>query len=239
MDGTAAVLIAILTSAATAVGTVYVIERYNVLPPKGPVVAEAIVPDMHGMSESDARTNANAAQIALFVTSREASTESKPGTVLRQSVAAGHRVAQQSSVSVVLAEEIVKVPNVINLSAAEARQRIEQRGFSVQITELGPDAGTPEGVVVNQVPQGDVAYATPGVVILQASPAPPREVEVPKLVGTAWTVAKTRIEELGLKAAVHWITVGETPTNIVLNQDPAAGRKAKPGDSVSITVCTP
>jgi serine/threonine-protein kinase len=236
MDGPAAVLTALLTSALTAVGTVYVVERYSILPPKGPVAVDAIVPDMHGMSESDARTNANSAHIALFVASRESSTEAKSGTVIRQSVAAGRHVPLDSSVSLVIAEDVVKIPNVVNLPAAEARQRLEQRGYSVQMAGPGPDARAPEGLVVGQVPKADVAYATPGIVILQASAG---DVEVPKLVGAGWTAAKTQIEELGLKAVVRWVAMAETPTNVVLNQDPAAGRKVKPGDSVSITVCTP
>jgi serine/threonine-protein kinase len=236
MDGPATVLTAILTSAVTAVGTVYLVERYSIVRPQAPVIADAIVPDMHGMSESDARTNANSAHIALFVASRELSAEAKPGTVVRQSVPAGHHVPLESPVSLVLAEDVVKVPNVVNLPAAEARQRLAQRGYSVQMAGLGTDARAPEGVVVSQVPNGDVAYATPGIVILQATPG---DVEVPKLVGAGWTTAKTQIEDLGLKAVVRWVAMAETPTNVVLSQEPAAGRRMKPGDSVTITVCTP
>ncbi len=236
MDGAAAVLSAILTSAATAVGTVYVVERYNIMPPKEPVVTDSVVPDMQGMSESDARTNANSAHISLFVASHESSAVAKPGTVIRQSVAAGHHVPLDSSVSLVLAEDVIRIPNVVNLPAAEARQRLEQRGYSVQMTGSGPDAGAVEGLVVNQIPKGDVAYATPGIVILQATPG---DIEVPKLVGSGVTAAKAQIEDLGLKAAVRWVAMAETPTNVVLSQEPAPGRKLKPGDTVSITVCTP
>jgi serine/threonine-protein kinase len=225
---------AILTSAATAVGTVYVVERYNVLPPKAPVVADTIVPDMQGMSESDARTNANAARISLFIASRESSLVAKPGTVLRQSVASGHHVPLESSVSLVLAEEVVKVPNVVSLPVTQARLRLEERGYSVQMA--GADSGVGQGLVVSQVPKADVAYATPGIVILQATPV---DIQVPKLVGMGVTTAKTQIEDLGLKAVVRWVAMAETPTNVVLNQEPAAGHKLKPGDTVSITVCTP
>lgn len=236
MDGPATVLTAILTSAITAVGTVYLVDRYSIVRPKDSVVAESIVPDMHGMSESDARTNANSAHVALFVASRESSAEAKPGTVVRQSIPAGHHVPPESAVSIVLAEDVVKVPNVVNLPAAEARQRLAQRGYSVQMAGPSTDARAPEGVVVSQVPSGDVAYATPGIVILQATPG---DVEVPKLVGAGWTAAKTQIEDLGLKAVVRWVAMAETPTNVVLSQEPAAGRRLKPGESVTITVCTP
>ena len=142
----------------------------------------------------------------------------------------------ESSVSLVLADEVVKVPNVVSLPASEARQRLEQRGYSVQMAGPGVDARAPEGIVVSQVPKGEVAYGAPGIVILQATPG---DVEVPKLVGTGWTAAKTQIEDLGLKAVVRWVAMAETQTNVVLSQDPAAGHKSKPGDSVTITVCTP
>jgi len=53
------------------------------------------------------------------------------------------------------------------------------------------------------------------------------DIEVPKLVGMGVTTAKTQIEDLGLKAVVRWVAMAETPTNVVLNQEPAAGHKLK------------
>src|SRR4051812_9547338 len=101
MDGSSVILVSFFTAAATAAGTVYVMDRYNLLPPKAPLVVEAIVPQLEGVLESDARANAAAAHVALLVASREPSPDKKTGTVLRQSVAAGQHVPREHPVSVV------------------------------------------------------------------------------------------------------------------------------------------
>ena len=88
------VLIALVTSALAATGTVYVSERSSFLkPPTPPPPPEPVMPDLHGLSEGEARAvAAAAAHVALFVTSREPTTEVHPGGILRQSVPAGQHV---------------------------------------------------------------------------------------------------------------------------------------------------
>jgi beta-lactam-binding protein with PASTA domain len=233
MDGSSVVLVSLLTSALTAGGTAYVVERYKILSSAG---AEAVVPDLRGLSETDARVNAGGAHVALFLASRDPTADARPGTVVRQSVPAGVRVPFESSVSVVLAED--RVPSVLNVPLAEATRRLEERGYTVQVGAAVPDAKIAEGVVLGQLPKADVAYTKPGIVVVQAS-AGPGDIELPKLLGTGITAAKARLEELGLKPVVRWVAMAETPTNVVLNQSPAGGQKVKPGSEVQLTVCTP
>jgi serine/threonine-protein kinase len=233
MDGSSVVLVALVTSALTAGGTAYVVERSRIL---SSPAAETTIPDLRGMSEIDARVSAGSAHIALFLASREPTADARPGTVLRQSVPAGARVPPETSVSVVLAED--RVPSVLNVPLAEAVRRLEERGYSVQVGAAVPDAKIAEGVILNQLPKADVSYAKPGIVVVQAS-AGPGDIELPKLQGMGITAAKARLEELGLKPVVRWVAMAETPTNVVLNQSPPGGQKVKPGSEVQLTVCTP
>src|SRR5262245_52199299 len=129
MNGFSVFLVALLTAAATATGTVYLIEKYGILPPRIAPTPESIVPDMRGVTEIDARANAAAAHVALLVASREPSADAKTGTVLRQSVPAGQHVTRDYPVSIVLADELPKVPSVLDLTVQEATQRLEQKGF--------------------------------------------------------------------------------------------------------------
>jgi serine/threonine-protein kinase len=230
------VLVALLTSAATAAGAVVLIERSNLL--KRPAPAEAVVPDLHGLSEGEARAVAGSAHVALFVASHEPSAEARAATVVRQSLPAGQRVPLESAVSVVLAQETVKIPGVVNIPLADAVRRLEDGGYSVQVGAAIADEKVPVDVIVKQAPKPDTAYAPPGIVILQPS-AGPANVELPKLLGMGITAAKTKVEELGLKAVVHWVDMAETQTNVVLDQKPAAGQKVKPGSEVHLTVCSP
>ena len=72
MNASTVILIAFFTSAATA-------------------TAGEMVPELAGLTEADARANAAAANIALFVAGREPTPGRKPGTVVRQSIPAGQR----------------------------------------------------------------------------------------------------------------------------------------------------
>jgi serine/threonine-protein kinase len=236
MDGSSVLLVAFLTSAVTATGTVYVIERYGLLPPRTPVAVESIVPDLRGVPEADARTNANAAHIALFVASREPTTESKSGTVIRQSMAAGQRVPRDYPVTVVLAEEIPKVPSVIGVTVAEATQRLDQKGYRLQVGASIASADAGAGLILDQSPKADTAQAKGATVTVQVSIGT-GDVEMPKLLGVGLTQAKSDLEKLGLKVVMRWVAMAETPTYVVLNQKPAPGEKVKPGGEVQLTAC--
>ena len=87
MHASSTILLSIFTAALTAAGTVYVIERTGILPARVQAAPEALVPDLHGVTESDARANAATAHVALLVAAREPSPDAKPGTVIRQSIA--------------------------------------------------------------------------------------------------------------------------------------------------------
>src|SRR4030095_6996289 len=90
MHGSTVVLISILTSAVTSVGSVYMVQRFDVFPKKVEVVQTA-VPDLKGLPEADARANALAAHLALIVSSRETSAEVKAGSGVRQAIPARQR----------------------------------------------------------------------------------------------------------------------------------------------------
>jgi eukaryotic-like serine/threonine-protein kinase len=236
MHASTVILVSLFTSALATAGSVYVIERYGILPPRGPVPETVVVPDLHGMSETDARSNANGAHVSLFVASHEPSADAKPATVLRQSLAAGQRVPREQSVSVVIADEVVKVPAVTGLAAADATQRIEQKGYVAQIGGTVPDATIPSGNVVSQSPKADSVQPKGGTVTIQVSSGP-GDVEIPKLVGSGIAKAQKDLEQIGLKSVVKWVAMAETPTYVVLAQKPAAREKVKPGTEVALTVC--
>jgi serine/threonine-protein kinase len=228
------VLIALFTSALAAGGTVYGIERSSLL--RKPAPAEPVMPDVRGLSESEARGVAAASHIALFVTSQEPNADVRPGTILRQSVAAGQQVPVDSTVNVVLAVEIARVPSVLAAPLADAVKRLEERGYSVQVGTAVADEKAPVDTIVRQLPKAEVAYAPPGIVIVQTSAGPAQvDVELPKLLGMDIFAAKTQLEGLGLKVVVHWVEMAETQTNIVLTEKPAAGQKVKPGSEVQLT----
>jgi serine/threonine-protein kinase len=236
MNGSSVFLIALLTSVASAAGTVYFIQRYNVIPPRVQAAPEAVVPDLRGVTETDARVNTSAAHLGLFVASREPSPEAKPNTIIRQSIAPGLHVPHDSAISVVLAEEVPKVPGIVGVSLAEATQRVEQRGFHIQVGGTMPSADAGAGLVLEQTPKADTAQSKGSTVVVQVSSGS-GDVEMPKVLNVGINQAKTDLEKLGLKVNVRWVAMAETPTYIVLNQKPAPGDKLKPGGEVTLTAC--
>jgi len=232
MHGSSVFLLAFLTSIATATGTVYFLERYNVL--QRPAAPEAVVPDLRGAMEADARANATAAHVTLFVASREPTPDAKGGTVIRQSVGPGQRVARESPLSVVIAEEVPKVPGVVGVTLGEATQRVEQRGFRLQVGANVPSADAGPGLVLDQSPKADTPQAKGSTVIVQVS-AVPGDIEMPKVVGVGVNQAKTDLEKLGLKVVIRWVAMAETPSYVVLSQKPAPAEKVKPGSEVQLT----
>jgi serine/threonine-protein kinase len=230
MQGFSVFIVALLTAFVTSVGTVYVVERYDLL--RG---TETAVPDFKGLSEVDARSNAAASHIALLIAAREPDASAKPGTVIRQSAPAGQRVPHEYSLSVVLAEELPRVPKVTGVPIAAATQSLGQQGYEATVTETANDV-VEKGFVFDQTPKADEPLPKGKTVALQVSTGP-SEIELPKLTGMRIPDAQAALEKLGLKVTVRWISLGETPTGIVLSQVPIAGQKAKPGDTVQLSAC--
>jgi beta-lactam-binding protein with PASTA domain len=235
MHGSTVFLIAFFTAVATAAGTVYTLERFDVFHRAAAPAAESIVPDLRGFTEADARANAQASHVTLLVASREPSAEVKPGAVVRQSIPAGQHVPQNHPMSVVIAEELPKVPSVTGLSVVDAGKRLEEKGYKLQAAaDAVANATVPLGQIISQTPAADTPTEKGKVVTVQVS-AGAAEVEVPKVMGLSVTNAKTALEKLGLEAEVRWVSLAETPTFIVLNQKPKPREKLKPGSKVEIT----
>jgi beta-lactam-binding protein with PASTA domain len=232
MHGSTVILTSLFTSVLATVGTMYLVERYGILKADSP---EAVVPDLRGVTEADARANAAASHIALLIASREAAADAKPGTVVRQSAPPGQRVPRDYSLSIVIADEMPHVPSVTGLAIADAKQRLEQRGYLDEVAQVPSDT-VEKDKVVEQSPKAESALAKGGTVKLQVSTGPD-VVEVPKLVGVSITLAQAQLEKLSLKPVVRWISQGETPTYVVLSQKPAPTEKVKPASEVQLVAC--
>src|SRR4051794_3398821 len=234
MHGSTVFLIAIFTSVLTAGGTVYAIDRFGILHHDPPPVADAIVPDLRGFSEADARANAQASHITLLVGSHEPSGDAKPGAIVRQSVPAGQHVPREHPVSVVIAEELPKVPSVTGLSVVDASKRLEEKGYKLQASAPVANATVPEGQIIAQAPPAETPAEKGKTVTVQVS-AGAGEVDMPKVMGLSLKNAQAALEKLGLESEVRWVSMAETPTFVVLNQKPKPAEKVKPGTKVELT----
>jgi serine/threonine-protein kinase len=228
------ILVAMLTAALTAAGSVYVIQRYELMPPRPKVtVSEVTVPALVGLPEADARANLKAIGLVYLAAPRESSMALKPGLVTRQSVEPGRAVKSGHAISVALADDLPKAPNVLGLNATDAAVRITQSGYKMQVGEPLAQEGAPEGSVVEQTPKADAPLEKDQPIVIRL--ALTQAVAMPKVVGQDVKAATAALEKLGLKVNVRWMNLAETATFIVLSQKPAAKSKLKPGDEVELS----
>lgn len=233
MNGFAVFVTALVTSAATAVGTVYLTERSGWL---RPAPAQKVgVPSLIGLSEADCRTNLDAIGLKMMVKGREASADAAPGTVLRQSPDVGQLAEPGQAVSVTFALELPKVPEVLGKTAEDAEKALEAEGYRARRGEPVQSDEQPEGHVVRQTPEAGTPLAKQGEVTLFVS-AGSSEVKVPKLLGQSLNRAKANAEQAKLKLAVQWVRLAETPSYVVLRQIPQPGTKAPKDSEVKVVI---
>lgn len=233
MHASTLVLVSLLTSVLTTTGTTYLLQRYDVLP-HAPQ-PEVVVPQLVGLSEADARANAQTLELSVLVAGREPTTDASTGTVLRQSIPPGQRVPPDHALSVVIAQAPPTVPSVAGLSVAAATERLKQHGYAIDVGAPVADASSAVGVIVSQAPAVDAPLGKGGVVVVHASSGP-GEIMVPKLIGLKKELAEEKIAELGLKPATKWLSLAETVSHVVLKQEPSPGQPLKPGEEVALFI---
>ncbi|HEX2731406.1 MAG TPA: PASTA domain-containing protein [Polyangiaceae bacterium] len=234
MNNSTVFLIAFFTSLLTATGTVFVIQRTNIL--AAPQEVQVAVPNLKGLLEEDAMTNLRAAGLVMMISSREATADAKAGTVVRQAVPAGQNVAKGQAVAVTIADALPTVPDVAGRAFAEASMMLEQAGYRVQKGDPIADDKAPEGSVIKQLPLPGSPLDKGKAVLLQVSSGADT-VEIPKVVGLTLSNAKTQLEKAGLKVGpVRWVYADEAGYMAVLNQEPKGGERSKPGAEIVLSV---
>lgn len=114
------------------------------------------VPDVSGKDSADAANELGQAGFKTR-TSREPSATVESGKVIRTDPAAGTRVEEGATITMIVSsgEEQVTVPNVVGKTAAEARATIEAAGLVYKEGTPAPSNASDDGRVVSQNPSGD------------------------------------------------------------------------------------
>ncbi|HTM45761.1 MAG TPA: PASTA domain-containing protein [Polyangiaceae bacterium] len=228
-------LLAFFTSLVTAAGTIYVAETTNMIPHETvQKVPDSVVPDLTGLSESDAKVSLATQGLILVLGPRESNTKAAANTVLKQTPRAGAKLARGGTVTASLVEAKIPVPNVVGRTTEEAGRALQESGLKLQLGLTKAD-DAPPGQVIAQLPAAETLAAKGESVTVDVS-AGPESAEVPKVIGLNFKSAKEKIETAGYKLSARWTSLAETDTYVVLNQDPAAGTKLKKGSTVVVTV---
>jgi serine/threonine-protein kinase len=147
---------------------------------------QATVPDLSGMTQTDATNAITAAGLKLGTVTQQTSTTIASGSVISQDPAAGKKVDKGSSVSIVVSTGSpspspsptptttpttsgVTVPNVLGVDSSTAEQQLTALGLQAAYRQK-PNTGQPSGTVVNIRPAaGTVVPAGSTVLLVIAS----------------------------------------------------------------------
>jgi serine/threonine-protein kinase len=134
------------------------------------------VPDVSGSELADAANELGQAGFKTK-TSREASSSVDSGKVIRTDPPAGDRVDEGSTVTIIVSSgpEQTSVPNVLGMTAEQAKAEIEGAGFVYRQGGTAPSNASDDGKVVAQNPSGGTKAekgATVTVTIGKASVLP-------------------------------------------------------------------
>jgi serine/threonine-protein kinase len=213
------------------------------------------VPDVVGLELPEAQQRLEAQGFKVGV-KRVASTKPK-GIVLDQDPAAGVTAVSGTTVtlSVSSGAKPVVVPRVVGQTQGDAVQALTALGLKPVLQNVSSDK--PAGTVVGQKPPAGKEVDKGAEVTVNVStgsgPATTTQtttttaaststtsaapVRVPKVVGLAQTPALSRLNLLGLRPTVVYVSSSQ-PANRVVSQSPAPGTSLRPGARVRVNVST-
>ncbi len=204
------------------------------------------VPNVVGMSESQAGSTLTSAGLTVGTKSYVESDTVPAGSVISQNPVAGRQVPSGSAVGLTIStgpatSPKVTVPNVVGMAQAAAQSTITSAGLVVGMVSQASSSTVPEGSVISQAPPAGTSLAKGSGVDLVVSSGPPEptQVQVPNVVGMTQTAAEATVVAADL--AVGTITHSQSqtvPEGQVISQNPQAGTQASPGWPVNLTVST-
>ena len=133
----------------------------------------AIVPEVRGLSQQQARIAVETAGFTFGSVSQEMSTEPR-GAVIASNPAAGETIELPATVSITLSQgpATVQVPDLTGRTLADARSTIEQLGLRLGGTSTDTSSFIPENTVLGQVPGAGATVSSGASVNLRISRFP-------------------------------------------------------------------
>ena len=203
----------------------------------------AIVPNLVGKTEEEAKTLANDAHLGVQMAGEEASDQEK-GKISRQETAAGTQVAENTTVKywVSTGTAQVTIPDLDGRTGIDAQQTLEDLGLQVTVqkeySELNDD-GTPlvdPGYAYSTTPDAGASVSAGDTVTLVVSRGVDYgdSVEVPSVVGMTKNDAVTTFGKF-LNVEVKEERSTDVAAGEVISQEPEAGNWEDP-DTVNVVI---
>ncbi|MCX5100105.1 Stk1 family PASTA domain-containing Ser/Thr kinase [Streptomyces sp. NBC_00053] len=195
------------------------------------------VPLLLGQTEKDARQRLSKAGLELKGVERAYSDTVDRGKVISSDPESGDRIRGNDAVKLVVSRgpEIVKVPDLRDLSIADARRELKKAGLVPGMITKEFSEETVRGDVIRTDPAAGTERHPDSAVALHVSKGAP--VDVPDVTGLSVQDATAALAEEGLKAKVLPDRVNSPEVaGDIARQSPGEGAEAAEGDTIELTV---
>lgn len=206
----------------------------------GPPPVTVSVPDVRGLTASEAEAALAAAELTAGAVTEEYSATVPAGRILRQNPVAGTEVAPGSAVALVVslgpAPVTVPVPNLAGLTVPEAEAALAAAGLVVGGASEEYSATVPAGRIMRQDPTAGIQVA-PGSAVAFVVSLGPAPVAVPDVTGLSRAAAVSVLAAAGLVPGPVTEEHSDTvPLDRVIRQTPLAGAQVPPGTPVGLVL---
>lgn len=202
--------------------------------------SKVTVPDVTNKTLAEAQVALEDAGLSAGSTETTQVSGVAEGTVVAQDPAAGTQAGKGSGVklTVVSGKPLVAVPDVRNLTQAEALSQLEAAKLQASVTR-SPSDTVDKGLVIEQTPAAGQQVpegTTVGVVVSDGAAV--ENVDVPDVADMTQADAEKTLKDAGLKVQVAENPSADVAAGSVVTQVPAAGESVAPGTTVAIVIST-
>lgn len=196
------------------------------------------MPEVVGMPEADAKKALTDAGFIIGEVTQQYSDDVEEGLVVSQDPVGGQPANKGSVVKLVVSKggEQVPVPNIEGLSLDAARKKAEDAGLTINQTGSEHSDTISSGCIISQSPAAGTKVAKGTAINYVVSLGEDNTVNVPNVVGSSESYARSAIEGAGLKVNVTYSASNSVAKGNVINQSRTGS--AKKGDTVTIDVST-
>lgn len=203
-------------------------------------VKEVEMPNLSGKTLQEAQSMLESLNLMIKKVNYQESSEVKRNYIISQYPVAGIKVRENLGIvelNVSVGQTSTTVPNVVNLSLEEAKQRLDDAVLRFSISEEYSDT-VPEGYVIRQNPTANYIANAGSIVELYVSNGPEIEqAKVPNLIGMSQNSAKSLIRDSGFVYGMTTYETDKTKANgIVLAQSIKSGNLVEKGTIIDIVV---
>ena len=193
-----------------------------------------------GMTFDEAKVELNKLGLGISSAGSEESEEYEEGQIMKQSVSEGQVVKKNTTVEVTTAlkaVKMVKVPDVDEQTEEDAKYRLEQEGFKVDVVEANDDS-VKKGRVVKTTPAAGTEAEEGSTIMITVSKGPAvKYTTVPGLTGKTRADAEAALKNA--KLAVGSVTEefsDEVTSGVVMSQSHASGTEVEEDVTVDFVV---